>query len=274
MERATKILCVVCFLCFVCLPASAQEVRTRWMDELNWMEFREMVPAKTKTVLVTTGTLEAHGVINNGADNLAPVKIAEAIAPVVNALIAPHIGYGITGSLAPYPGNLHLPTEVYKPYVRAVLEGLVKCGFKNLVVINGHGGNTAALQELTQEVALGHGVNAMVINWWGAASDITLEVFGEDGGHAGINETAFIQAINPALVRKERYTREMAQPNPRPDAWSATPFPSTIGLYKEGQGYPRDFNQKQAEEYHRRVVARVAAIVKDTLTRWQRAGFN
>ena len=101
------------------IPAAGQQLPSRWMDDLNWMEFREIVPAKVKTVLLTTGTLEPHGVANNGADNLAPVKITEAIAPEVNALIAPHIPYGVTGSMGPCPGATHIPAEVYAPYVRA-----------------------------------------------------------------------------------------------------------------------------------------------------------
>ena len=75
-------------------------VPTREMDRINWMEFKETVPSKIKTVLLPTGTMEPHGVINNGADNTAPVAIARAIADEVNALIAPHIPYGITGAMA------------------------------------------------------------------------------------------------------------------------------------------------------------------------------
>lgn len=257
-------------------PAAAQEPRTRLMDELNWMEFRELVPARVKTVLVTTGTLEPHGVINNGADNTAPAAIARDIAADTNALIAPHIPFGITGAMAPYPGALHIPAEAYRPYVRAVLEGMAKNGFRNIVVINGHGGpQSAVLDELAREVALERGVNTMVIHWWAAAGDVTLEVFGTDGGHAGVNETAFIQAINPALVRRERYTgREMATPNPPPGGWSATPFPSSITLYKPGEGWPTDFDQARADEYYRRVVERVRALVLDTLAKWGAAGFN
>ena len=41
------------------------------------------------TVLVPLGTLEPHGVTANGADIIAPVAIARAIAPRVNAMIAP-----------------------------------------------------------------------------------------------------------------------------------------------------------------------------------------
>ncbi len=265
----------VCLAMVSPLPCNAQQLPSRWMDELNWMEFRDIVPARVKTVLLTTGTLEPHGVVNNGADNLAPVKIAEAIAPEVNALIAPHIPYGVTGSMAPYPGATHIPAQVYAPYVRAVLGGLARNGFKNIIILNGHGGAQAeVLNELAQEVALERGVNALVVNWWAACSDVTQEVFGNPGGHAGENETAFIQAINPKLVKKDRYPEVTTTPNPRSGSWSATPFPSSIGLYEKGKGAPRDFDQKKADEYFRRVNACVADLVNETLRKWGQAGFN
>jgi creatinine amidohydrolase len=45
-------------------------------------------------------------------------------------------------------------------------------------------------------------------------------------------------------------------------------------LYKEGEGYPKDFDQKQADEYFRRVNAKVAALIKDTTRKWQLAGLE
>jgi len=263
----------VCLLCLLCLAATAEEPGTRWMDELNWMEFRELVPAQVKTVLLTTGTLEPHGVVANGADNLAPVKIAEAVAPEVNALIAPHIPYGVTGAMAPYPGATHIPEEVYAPYVRAVLEGLKRNGFRNIVIINGHGGAQGPLLEkVAREFSIESGVNTLVIHWWSACADVTQEVFGNAGGHAGENETAFIQAINPRLVKRELYEKMTVTPNPY--GWSATPFPSSITTYKPGVGAPTDFDQAKAERYFRGVNACVAALVKDTLAKWEKAGFQ
>lgn len=258
------------------IPIAAQQPTTRLMDDINWMEFRQLVPAKVKTVIVTVGTLEPHGVINNGADNTAPVAIAKAIADDANALIAPHIPYGVTGAMSPYPGAMHVPEDAFRAYVRAVLEGMVKNGFRNIIVINGHGGpQTAILQQLAGEIAMQHKVNTLVIQWWALASDVTQEVFKEDGGHAGINETAFVQAINAKLVRRDLYTgKEMATQNPAPGAWSATPFPSAITLYKEGQGWPTDFDQAKADEYFRKVVAKVRTLVLDTLRKWEMAGFN
>lgn len=260
------------------LAADAADTRpsTRELNDLNWLEVKRLVPAQVDTVLLPIGTLEPHGVINNGADNTAPLALARALADDVNALVAPLIPYGITGAMAPYPGALHVPEEAFRGYVRAVLEGLVSAGFRRVVILNGHGGSqTAVVEALARELALGRGVQTLTINWWTLCSDVTQEVFGEDGGHAGINETAFVQAVNPKLVHKEWYTgKEMATANPAPGAWSATPFPSSITLYKPGQGWPRDFDQKKADAYYKKVTAKVGALIKDTIKKWNAAGFR
>ena len=46
---------------------------------------------------------------------------------------------GVTDILAPYPGSLRIPEEPFRVYVRAVLVGLVNNGFKNIIILNGHG---------------------------------------------------------------------------------------------------------------------------------------
>lgn len=258
------------------LSIRAQQPSTRAMDDLNWKEFQQLVPAKIKTVIVTVGTLEAHGFINNGADNTVPVAIANALAGEVNALIAPHIPYGITDILAPYPGSLHIPEDAFRIYLRAVLVGLVNNGFRNIIILNGHGPQVSVLQQLANEISLQYKVNTLLVNWWILASDITRQFFGEGGGHATNDETAMVQAANPKLVHWELFTgKDMATALPKPaDGWSATPFPSTILLYTEGEGLPKDRSQAKAEEYFHQVVSKVRTLVLDTLQKWESAGFK
>ena len=247
-------------------------VSTREMERINWMEFREVVPGRIRTVLLPTGTLEPHGVINNGADNTAPTAIAHRIASKVNAMIAPTVPYGITGSLEAYPGAFQITEAAYRPFVKQVLEGLAKNGFRNIIIINGHGGpQTAVLNSVAAEVASERRVRTLVINWWSLASDLTKEVFGEDGGHAGWNETAFIQAIDPTLVHSERYKDHLVTVYPSPGTWSATPFPSSIGLYQAGPGYPK-FDQKKADEYFARVTEKVGNLINEVIQKWDMAG--
>jgi len=258
------------------LPAAGQTtpdiVSTREMERINWMEFREVVPARIQTVLLPTGTVEAHGVANNGADIMAPVAIARSIARRVNAMVAPAVPYGITGSLEAYAGGTHISESAYRPYVKEVIENLAKNGFRNIVVVNGHGGpQTAVLNAIAGEVAGERRVRTLVINWWSLVSEVTKEVFGEDGGHAGWNETAFMQAIDRTLVHPERYRDDLAMPRPAPDTWSAAPFPSSIILYQPGQGYPK-FDQKKADEYFAKVTDRVAALITEIVRKWDLAG--
>lgn len=247
-------------------------VSTREMDRINWMEFKEVVPSKITTVLLPTGTLEPHGVVNNGADNTAPTAMAKTIARRTNALIAPTLAYGITGSMEAYPGAFQITEAAYRPFVKQILEGLAKNGFKSIIILNGHGGGqTAVLQSVAAEVATEKRIRTLVINWWSFASDETKEVFGEDGGHAGWNETAFIQAIDATLVHAERYKPEMATPYPAAGTWSAVPFPSSIGLYQKGQGYPK-FDQAKADLYYKKVTDKVANLIIDTVRKWDSAG--
>ena len=245
---------------------------TREMERINWLEFAEWVPAKIKTVLLPLGTLEAHGVAANGADILAPIALAREMADRVNAMIAPVVAYGFTGVLDAYPGSFTIPEDVYRAYVRAVMVGLARNKFKNIILLNGHGGGqTAILSALAQEVGRETGVRVLAVNWWSYCSDVTRQIFGEDGGHAGENETAYVMAIDPSLVQKERYQADMATSLPAPNTWSAYPFPSSIMLYKEGEGYPK-FDLAKARIYFSKVNDKVATLIEETIRKWDMAG--
>ena len=246
-------------------------VATREMELINWMDFKDAVPAKINTVLLPTGTLEPHGVVNNGADITAPLAMARDIAKRTNAMIAPVLPYGITGSMADYPGAFQITESAYRPFIKQILEGLAKNGFRNIIILNGHGGGqTAVLQSVAAEVSAERHVRTLVINWWSFASDETKEVFGEDGGHAGLNETAYVQAVDPNLVHPEKYKDDLATAYPPAGTWSAVPFPSSIGLYQKGQGYPK-FDQKKADLYFRKVNDKVANLIIEVVRKWDMA---
>src|SRR5438552_5421075 len=260
------------------MKAAAPESRrrrtpsARELERINWMEFREWIPAKINTVLLPLGTIEPRGASANGADMQAPVAMAHAIAARINAMIAPVIPYGFTGIMDAYPGSFTIPEDAYRAYVRAVLVGLATNKFKNIILLNGHGGGqTAILSALAQDVGRETGTRILVVNWWSCCTDVTLEVFGEDGGHAAENETAYIMAIDPALVHKERYKPAMSTPIPPPHTWSAYPFPSSIMLYKEGQGHPK-FDPAKAKTYFTKVNDKIAGLIEETIKKWDMAG--
>ena len=139
--RAPCLLALLVFCCGVSFAQADKDiVTTREMERINWMEFKEAVPSMISTVILPTGTLEPHGVINNGADITAPFAMAKTIARRTNAMIAPTLPYGITGSMEAYPGAFQITEAAYRPFVKQILEGLVKNGFRSIIIMNGHGG--------------------------------------------------------------------------------------------------------------------------------------
>ncbi len=273
MRKILVVLTAAALAAAAAAPAAAQTKppTTREMALLCWQEFAELVPARVRTVLVPFGSLEPHGVIPNGTDSLAPEAMARDIAARVDALIAPTLNYGMTEAMKAYPGAVSIAAETYAPFAEAVLDNLALQGFKNLIVLNGHGGNTAVLNAAATKVANARRVRVLVVNWWTLADDITKAVFKQNGGHAGNNETAYVQAIVPQHVHPERYRPEMAEPNAPAGAYYTVPVASTILLYEKGQGYPT-FDAAQAKEYFRKVNDRVAELVLDTVGKWDAAG--
>lgn len=251
------------------LEAQAQPA-TRHLTDLNWMEVREWVPERTTTVILPVGTLEAHGVVPNGADILVPDSMALRMAAELDALVAPSINYGVNTGLDEFPGTFGIPESVLRETAEAVLRGLDHSGFRNIIVLNGHGPNFGPLNDAARAVFRDTDARILVINWWSVTPDITEAIYGTQGGHAGNNETAAVLALRPDLVHADRYEGP-EQTTAFSAGWQAWPFPSSIGLYAPGQGFP-DFDTDKAERYFDLVVARMLEIVRDITAKWDRAG--
>jgi creatinine amidohydrolase len=272
VKKQFAITMIAMFILFSQLNAQQTNVpTTREMNLLTWTEFDEFVPEQIETVLLPTGSIEPHGVIPSGSDNLAPQAMAREIAKRVNAFIAPTLNYGVTPRMQAYPGAVSISETSYAPFVKEVITGLAKNNFKNIIVINGHGGNTNSLNSVVNEISDKYKVRILVISWWSFTSEETFAIFDENGGHAGNNETAYIQAIVPEHIHPERYSKEMAIPLPVANSYYAVPVPSSILLYEKGQGYPT-FDQNQANDYFKRVNNRVAELIEEVIRKWDLAG--
>jgi len=237
----------------------------RRLSLINHMELRELVPAKIDTVIVPIGTIEAHGVIPVGTDMLIPDRLAERLCTEIDALVAPSIPYGITRGLYGHPGTVFITPGVFRSYVTDVLASLARTGFEKIVVINGHGGQIAELQDALFEASKTSNVKALLINWWFGMEDLCKEKLAREGGHAGADETAAIMAIDASLVKRELYDENMTVR--QAPYFKAYPFPGAIITYAEGDGR-LNFDEAACRAYFDAVVARLVVAVRDILVRW------
>lgn len=238
----------------------------RELQRLTWTKVKNLVPDSINTILIPVGTTEAHGSAALGTDNFIPEAIARDQAERLNALIAPTLSYGITKSLYGYPGSITIRSESYTPFIIDILKSFLDHKFKNIIILNGHGGNNKALKEAAYHVHYRRQAFVAVVHWWDLVSDLTREHFGQDGGHAGINETACVQAIDPALADKREYQDVMAYE--MTGGADVYPSPGSVMLYTRGEGYP-DFDLKQAKAYFPKVCRAVGDFIQSIMERWQ-----
>lgn len=171
-----------------------------YMLYLNSDQFAEALE-RIDTVVLPIGMTEAHGHhCPLGTDVIIPRRFLELIEERMGEelIIAPEIPYGHSWNLAPYPGTVDIPPEVFGEYVFQVGKGLAKWGVKKLVLFNGHGGNTPALTHVMERLA-DLGLTVLLINWWiDYAAEILTICDGQ--GHAGEDETSAVLAIDESLV--------------------------------------------------------------------------
>ncbi len=237
----------------------------RW-GRLNWQDIEGLQKRGYDSVIIPVGTIEAHGAIPLGTDNIIPEAIAQKIAEETKSLIAPTVNYGITKSLLGYPGSLTVSSATFQAYMTEILLSMVAGGMKKLVILNGHGGQFDELKAAAYEVFEKTGAKIAVIHWWVLCGELAEKHYGTSGGHAAVDETAAVIACAPETVQKDKYSPEMLY-HVRPGT-NVYPNPSTILIYKENTG-ALDFDTKKANAYFNDVCETVKHFIQDTFKRWQ-----
>ena len=170
-----------------------------FLSHMNYLEV-EAYLKNSDTIIIPVGSLENHGLhMPLGTDTLIPDEIARLINERSDILIAPTINYGATDDIDGFPGTVSIGTEGLIALLRAVCDSLYNYGFRHFMILNGHGGNTAAIQSVGNYLYR-KGACLAILNWWLMAGQINPEWA---GGHGGGEETAGVMAVNPSLIKEE-----------------------------------------------------------------------
>jgi creatinine amidohydrolase len=170
------------------------------LHEMSWSEAKEYF-VKNDIVILPVGANEQHGLANPlGTDHLIAKSIAEETARRTGVLCLQVIPFGVSSHHKQFWGTVFISPKTFKKYVEETCSSLNYYGVRKIVVVNGHGGNLAALSELARELRE-EGVFMSVFQWWPAAAKLLPELFTvEERRHAGAEETSLNLALHPNLV--------------------------------------------------------------------------
>jgi creatinine amidohydrolase len=137
------------------------------ISEMNWMMVEEYLRRDDRAVL-PLGSTEQHAYLSLSVDSILAERLAAEAAKPLGVPVFPVLAYGITPYFRAFPGTITLRVETYMSILRDILDTIAEQGFKRILIVNGHGGNTPA-QGLTGEWMADHsGVRIKFHNWWNA----------------------------------------------------------------------------------------------------------
>jgi creatinine amidohydrolase len=208
-----------------------------WTD-IHWPDVAGSSTAPWIAVLPLAAT-EQHGPhLPLGTD----VMIAEAYLARVRELLPdaapvtflPVQTVGISTEHIDYPGTLTLPTKTAIESWMALGESVARAGLRKLVMVTSHGGNSAAMGLVAQDLRAKHGMLVVTTGWsrFGAPDGMFSEQELRHGIHGGAVETSIMLARYPQAVRKDKIAdfrpssiameknyRRLSAHRPAPFAW-------------------------------------------------------
>ncbi len=208
--------------------------------EIHWPDIAGADPARWIAVLPLAAT-EQHGPhLPLGTDVMIAqayvARVGELLPDTLPATFLPVQPVGISTEHIHYPGTLTLPTEVALKTWMEIGISVARAGVRKLVMVTSHGGNSAAMTLVAQDLRAQHGLLVVTTGWsrFGTPEGMFPAEELRHGIHGGAVETSIMLARYPQSVRRneiadfrptsmamEKDYRWLAAHRPAPFAWQA-----------------------------------------------------
>ncbi|MDH3734949.1 MAG: creatininase family protein [Gemmatimonadota bacterium] len=201
-------------------PRPIDAFESVWIEELTWMEVRDLLAEGTTTAIIATGGIEQNGpYVATGKHNYVLESTCPAIARTLgNALCAPIVKLVPEGGIDEpsghmlYPGTISLRQETFEAVLTDVASSLKAHGFRHIVFIGDSGGNVqgmanvaAALNERWYDAAAHH--IPEYYRYGGGdflRDELGIEETENDGIHDSFGITSLMMVTDPTVVRYEQ----------------------------------------------------------------------
>jgi creatinine amidohydrolase len=206
--------------------------RTVQLEKMTSPEVRQACAAAHGVAIIPIGAIEVHGPhLPVGTDSIETYEIGLRAARLAGVVIAPLVWYGNSRAFMDFPGSIGVRPEVLKGLVRDIALSLFRHGFDKLVILDGHGGNYGALDDLIEEIHLETSALICHARAWELATIPKPEGTPAYDGHGGSSETSVMLALCPDDVDRSKF-KDSA---PEIDLTRlGSVFPSPSGLYAKG----------------------------------------
>jgi creatinine amidohydrolase len=232
----------------------------------TWPEVEQYL-LTSQGLILPIGSTEQHGPTGLiGTDAICAEAIAKGVGEETGALVGPTINVGMALHHMGFPGSMSLRPSTLIALIRDYLVGLIRVGFRQFFLINGHGGNIATVKAafaetygtLTElQMPGAEQVRCQLNNWFMGKGVYTLakELYGDrEGSHATPSEVALTQFIYPEVIKTAPLSEAIASGHA---IYGSEDFRQRYPDGRMGSD-PSLATPAHGEQFYRRAVAEIA----------------
>jgi creatinine amidohydrolase len=185
----------------------------RW-THLSAEQLRQLAAGEA-IVVVPVAAIEQHGPhLPVMVDSLLCTAVAERAAarlaaqsPPRPVVVAPTVWSGLSEHHMPFGGTITLDFPTFAALLRCVCRSLQRHGFGRILLLNGHGGNEAALRVVVEQLSADGEAALATATYWHLAAEPFRAILERQSGvrHACEAETSMVLALRPELVDQSRF---------------------------------------------------------------------
>ncbi|MDP2984188.1 MAG: creatininase family protein [Candidatus Latescibacter sp.] len=188
--------------------------------ECTRKEIRDrLLEGKLKAAIVPTGSTEQHNehmamIMDTAGALLVSQQTALKLYPRV--IVSTPVPIGVSPHWMNRKGTLTLRKEVFLDVVYDICDSLKTHGITTILIVNGHGGNAAPLNEKVPEFRTKLGINLEWCSYWDSIPADRSKEFVDIGSvpsHAADFETSIALAAFPERVRYQGIDHDKAPLN-------------------------------------------------------------
>lgn len=161
-------------------------------------------------VVLPIASMEQHGPhLPVGVDTYqveAVCKAGAELAGSTEVVVAPAMWCGLAEHHMAFGGTFTFDLPTYRAVLLALLKSIQRHGFTRVLIVNGHGGNIAAMAAFLPDFTTETGLKITATTFFDLAQDEIRLLLEDQTGcmHACEVETSLMMVIAPETVRTER----------------------------------------------------------------------
>lgn len=198
------------------------------------------IDKETAIVLLPTGATEQHGShLPVGTDSIILSTLIDKFIEKESfnegsIIFAPPLFIGKSNEHMGFAGTLTYGTQTFYSMLHDIAKAIAQSGFKKLVLLNSHGGNTDMLNMISRDLRIDFDMDVFVFDWWFTPFwNKGLEGLKESGTY-GVFHACELETSLMLHARPETVHMELAVDEDPVESLRDNPFVTILGPYNAG----------------------------------------